>query len=142
MNGLRAMGEHQDLARRGKSTGPFIVKGRESMFEIQTDNKNVFTVVRLSGELTELDVDRLTETLADVAYGELARVAVDLSGLKTIDSSGLSALITVVTRARLTQGRVVLVAPSPFVSGVLGVTRLDKWFDMCDTMADAEQKLA
>ena len=112
------------------------------MLEIQTENKDAFTIIRLTGELTGLDVERLTETLADVAYGETARVAVDMSELKTIDSTGLSALITVVTRARLTQGRVVLVAPSPFVSGVLNVTRLDGWFDMCDTLADAEKKLS
>ena len=112
------------------------------MLDIRTESGASFTVVRLGGELTEQDVERLTDELAEVAYGDKARVAIELSGLKTIDSSGLSALITVVTRSRLTQGRVVLVAPSPFVSGVLSVTRLDTWFDLCETLVEAERMLS
>ncbi len=112
------------------------------MLDIRTESGASFTVVRLAGELTELDVEQLTEVFGDVAYGDNARVAVELSGLKTIDSSGLSALITVVTRSRLTQGRLVLVAPSPFVAGVLGVTRLDTWFDLCDSLVEAERMLS
>ncbi|MDO8631546.1 MAG: STAS domain-containing protein [Phycisphaerales bacterium] len=112
------------------------------MLDIRTESGASFTVVRLAGELTELDAERLTDVLADIAYGDNARVAVELSGLKTIDSSGLSALITIVTRSRLTQGRVVLVTPSPFVSGILSVTRLDTWFDLCDTLVEAERMLS
>jgi anti-sigma B factor antagonist len=112
------------------------------MLDIRTESGESLTVVRLAGELTELDVERLTDVFSDVAYGDNARVAVELSGLKTIDSNGLSALITVVTRSRLTQGRVVLVAPSPFVSGILSVTRLDTWFDLCDNLAEAERMLS
>lgn len=112
------------------------------MLDIRTESGASLTVVRLTGELTELDVERLTDVFSDVAYGDNARVAVELSGLKTIDSSGLSALITIVTRSRLTQGRVVLVAPSPFVAGVLSVTRLDTWFDLCDNLVEAERMLS
>jgi len=111
------------------------------MLDIRIEQGGSFTVVYLAGELTELDVERLVDVLSDVAYGDKARLAVELSELKTIDSNGLSALITVVTRSRLTQGRVVLVAPSPFVSGILSVTRLDGWFDLCDNLDEAGRML-
>ena len=69
-------------------------------------------------------------------------MAIDLAGLSSINSTGLAELIAIVTRSRLTHGRVALVSPSPFVAGVLSVTRLDKWFDICTDLADAEKLLA
>jgi len=94
-------------------------------------------LARLAGSLGAADAPELTETLAEHALGEGARLAIDLSALTALDSSGLSALIHIVTRARMTGGRVVLIAPSTFVSGVLTVTRLDTWFDLCDTLDEA-----
>jgi anti-sigma B factor antagonist len=111
------------------------------MFEITMDRTRSFPVARLAGALGGLDTDQLNDALGEMPYGEQARLAFDLSGLKSIDSSGLAALIAIVTRSRMSQGRVVLVAPSPFVAGVLSVTRLDGWFDVCPNLAAAEQLL-
>ena len=110
------------------------------MLEIQVNDRGAFQVVRLGGELRAMDADRLDPTIGELALGEGARLAIDLSGLRLIDSSGLSALIHLVTRARLTRGRVVLVAPSPFVAGILDVTRLDRWFDVCATLSEADRQ--
>lgn len=107
------------------------------MFDIALENRGAFKVVRLSGELTSADAPRLDRTVGEWAVGEGARLAVDLSGLKMMDSAGLSELIHLVTRSRLTDGRVVLVAPSPFVAGILSVTRLDGWFEIIPTLSDA-----
>jgi hypothetical protein len=46
-----------------------------------------------------------------------------------------------VNRARMSAGAVVLVAPSPFVSGVFQVTRLNEWFDVCADLTEAGKKL-
>ena len=67
-------------------------------------------------------------------------LAVELSGLESIDSSNLSVLINLATRARLAGASVVLVAPSPFVRGILEVTRLITWFDVCDSVEDVAVK--
>lgn len=111
------------------------------MLDIQMDRTRSFPVARLSGALSGLDADQLSDALGELPYGEEARLAIDLSGLRSIDSNGLAVLIAVVTRSRLTRGRVVLVAPSPFVAGVLSVTRLDGWFDVCTDLAGAEKLL-
>ncbi len=109
--------------------------------DIQIDNSRPFTVANVSGVLDVLGIEKFTETLQEHACGEEARLAIDLSQLKMIDSSGLSAMISLATRARLTSGQVVLVAPSPFVSGILEVTHLDHWFDVCDNLDDAARRL-
>lgn len=111
------------------------------MLQITMDRTRSFPVARLVGSLGGLDSDQLTDALGETPYGEQARLAFDLSGLKSIDSSGLAAMIAIVTRSRLSHGRVVLVSPSPFVAGVLSVTRLDGWFDVCPDLASAEQFL-
>lgn len=111
------------------------------MLDIQMDRTRSFPVAKLSGALSGLDADQLSEALGELPYGEEARIAIDLSGLRSIDSNGLAVLIAVVTRSRLTHGRVVLVAPSPFVAGVLSVTRLDRWFDVSADLVGAEKLL-
>ncbi len=96
-----------------------------------------FTVARLTGELGTTDVARFIDTLYEYAAGDGAMLAVDLSGLDAIDSRGLSALIQLVTRSRMSQARVILVGPNPMVGGVLNVTRLDTWFEVCATLDEA-----
>ena len=101
---------------------------------IEIDDNGPFTIARVIGELDAAEGERFTETLHEHASGEGAKLAVDLSGLQSIDSQGLSAMINLVTRSRLGQGRVVLVAPNAMVRGVLRVTRLDTWFEICETL--------
>ena len=112
------------------------------MLEIQVDRTRSFPLVRLNGALSGMDSEKLGEVLGELPYGDQARLAIDLSDLLSINSTGLAELIAIVTRSRLTHGRVALVSPTPFVAGVLSVTRLDKWFDICADMADAEKLLA
>ena len=111
------------------------------MLDIGITQRGTYHLVRLSGELTADDVSRLSHNIGERIVGPGARLALDLSQLRLIDSAGLSDLIHLVTRARLTEGRVVLVAPSPFVSGILAVTRLDQWFEIVPTQGDAEREL-
>jgi anti-sigma B factor antagonist len=109
--------------------------------DIQIDNSGSFAVAKLAGELIGSEVERFTEELQELVSGEGSALAVDLSALELIDSSGLAAMMNLVTRARLSDGNVVLVSPSAFVAGIFNVTRLDTWFDICDTLEDARQRL-
>lgn len=112
------------------------------MLDISIQKNGAIHAVRLSGELTALDAPRIGSTVGELTVGAAARLAVDLSELRMMDSAGLSELIQLVTRARLTGGRVVLVAPSAFVKGILSVTRLDGWFEIAPSLADAETELS
>jgi len=104
------------------------------MVDIQTEKLGSVTVAHVSGKLSggaeEAFADQLTEFVSD---GH-ARLVLDLAGLESIDSSGLSSMITIVTRARMSGGDVALAAPNAFVSGVLAVTRLDKFFTVHESI--------
>lgn len=111
------------------------------MAEVRVEQVGSLTIAYASGELTATDAGDFAEALRDYASGAGARLAIDLSGMKMVDSSGLAALINLVNRARLSGGRVVLVAPSSFVAGIFNITRLDTWFDICKSIDDAKSKL-
>lgn len=110
--------------------------------KLQVDRSGSFTAVHINGELGSGTSDDFLEQVHESVSGSDAKVAVDLSGVESIDSTGLSALIQVVTRARLSKGQVVLVAPTPLVRGVFEVARLDTWFDICDSIEQAGQHFA
>ncbi len=112
------------------------------MLNLQIDTNDRFIVAKVQGELGASESEEFTEALHEHAAGQGAKLAIDLTEAESIDSTGLSALISLVTRARLSEGHVVLVAPSPLVSGVLNVTRLDQWFDICDSLEAADQRFA
>ena len=111
------------------------------MLEIKVEQNGPATIVRLLGDLMGNDVDRLGEKLAELTSAPQARLAIDLEETSSIDSTGLGRLVECVTRSRMRGGRVILVAPTPLVSGVLEVTHLDHWFEICDTVDEARRRL-
>ncbi len=110
--------------------------------DLQIDTSGAVTLAKLSGELTGSDVERFTEETHDFATGDGAALAVDLSAVDLIDSRGLAALITLSTRSRLSDGKVVLVRPSAFVEGIFNATGLNAWFDICGSLDEAVQRLS
>jgi anti-anti-sigma factor len=112
------------------------------MLEIKTKQQGPVTIVTLVGDLVGEDVGGVSATLADAVSHLRARVAIDLENTKSISSSGLGCFMECVTRARIRDGQVILVAPNPLISGVLSVTHLDHWFEICDTLDDALRRLS
>ncbi len=108
---------------------------------VQVEPQKNFTLARLSGEFNLGDENNIADTLQPIVAEPESKLAIDLSGLNQINSSGLSELINVVTRARMTRSRVVLVSPTAFVMGVFEVTRLHRWFDIVDDLASAATRL-
>ncbi len=95
------------------------------------------SVIGLFGELGSHAEDSIREQLHPIVGDKSAKVVIDLSNVRTIDSSGLGHLISLVTHARMTETRVVLCGASSFVRGVLDVTQLDRWFEMANDVDEA-----
>ena len=109
--------------------------------DIHIDRSGPFAVAKVSGAITAAEAEDFAEPLEELASGSGAALAIDLSGVTTLDSSALGAMIRIVTRSRLTEGQVVFVAPSAFLAGILEVTRLDQWLEICEDMKEAERRL-
>lgn len=111
------------------------------MLAIRIEDAEGFKIAHLDGEFTSSSSESAAGDLHEHVSESGARLAVDLSRVTMLDSTGLSVLMNVVSRARLVAGHVVLVAPTPFVGSVFAVTKLDSWFEICDSLEEARTRL-
>lgn len=70
------------------------------------------------------------------------RLALEMSGIRHIDSSGLSVLVTAMKTARTSGGDVVLVKPTPSVRSLLELTRLHRILEVFEDEDAAVAKLS
>jgi anti-sigma B factor antagonist len=87
-------------------------------------------VLTVRGELDISTAARLQQELVELLDTGTARVAVDLAGVVFMDSSALSALVAAHERAALQSQHLALASPSPACVKVLGITGLDRIFDL------------
>jgi anti-sigma B factor antagonist len=98
-------------------------------------------VVRLPGDLAGDDGGEFVDAVTNLLTGPGVRIVIDLAAVQFINSTGLSELVRVNSQANIQEARVVLANPSPFVAGVLQTTRLDRFFEVCETTAQALKQL-
>ncbi len=101
------------------------------------------TVLTVEGELTvptaPAFLRRVRLMLAPIG---VPRVAIDLSGVRRVDSSGFAALVTLLRQAERRGGDVCLVGLASQVRLVLEIMQLHLLFDVCDDVASAVEALA
>ena len=105
--------------------------------EFQISDGDGAAVVRVTGEIDILTAPQLRETLLGHLSPTAPNLAVDLSGVTFIDSTGLSVLVNALRRARSFGGDVRLVLPSEQVAKVLELTRLNELF-VIDAAVDGD----
>ena len=110
--------------------------------DIEITHGDAVTVAKVSGEFDLGDEEQLAGALRPLVDEPNSRVVVELSELKQINSQGLGQLIDLAMRGRMNRSRVVLVSPTPFVRGVLEVTRLDQWFEIADSVESAVKAMS
>ena len=96
-------------------------------------------VVHLDGKLNMVNAPQLRELINARVEGGDSRIAIDLSKVEFIDSSGLGALINGLKVTRLAGGDLRIAAPTEQVKLVLGLTNMErvlKIFDNAETAFD------
>lgn len=101
-----------------------------------TEEKQGVRVVRVRGEVDLSWSQRLRKAILD-ALASARPVAVDLSAVTYIDSSGIAALVEGFQNARGKGQRFSLVAVSKPVHAVLELARLDRVFPIFPSLEDA-----
>jgi anti-sigma B factor antagonist len=116
--------------RFGPARGPTLYPSPVDV-DIKRDGET--SVIAVSGEL-----DLWTAAdLSDAAVSALSeegchRLALDLSGLRFIDSSGINTLIEIREATRKAHAALQISRPSPRVTEVLRLTAVDQLFDITD----------
>lgn len=110
--------------------------------QIQMTVSDGVIVAALDGVLDEAARQPFETQLHPLVVERGARLALDLSAVPRATSTGLGQLVSLVARANTKGASVMLAAPSPFVRSVLAVSRLDQFFAIADTVAEAKRRLA
>lgn len=94
------------------------------------------TVVVLNGDVDLHHSPSLHAALVEVASNRPKRLMLDLRGVPYMDSSGVGTLVEVFRRVTAYKGKMVLFGLSPRVRSVFEITKLDRFFTICE---DEEQ---
>ncbi|HIA06476.1 MAG TPA: anti-sigma factor antagonist [Flavobacteriales bacterium] len=111
-------------------------------FEYHIESKEAYTLINLSGILIAPNqsgelIEEFEETIAE---GTL-NVIVDLSGIETMNSTGLSVLISILTKARNAGGEAVLANLPEKVNELMVITKLYTVFTVAESIEAAEELL-
>lgn len=105
--------------------------------ELEVREQGGVKIMRLVGDLVGDHSGDFVQAITDELTGPGKRLALDLSAITFMNSTGLSELVRVNAQANLQECRLVLAAPTAFVMGVLQMTRLDRFFEVFPSVADA-----
>lgn len=83
-------------------------------------------IIRPTGRLNMVTAPRMRESIAEAVAAGRPRIAVDLSGVEFLDSSGLGALIGGLKTARQAGGDLRIAAPTEQVALVLKLTNMGR----------------
>ena len=97
------------------------------------------SVVEVHGEVDMHSSPELHVLLRQVCEDHPAKLVVDLGQVEYMDSSGIGTLVEIFRRVKGFRGDMVLVSLQPRVRGVFEITKLDKFFTIRDSVAEALQ---
>jgi anti-sigma B factor antagonist len=110
-----------------------------TLLQIEAHEHDGLAHVVLTGELDLSTIDRVEQELSRVEGRGPAVVALDLSRLTFLDSSGLRVIVSADQRARRENRRFAVVRGPDTVQRVFSITRLDEQLELVDEVADLTQ---
>ena len=105
--------------------------------EVQERGDSV--VLKVAGMAAVEVAGQLSRALQEAAARRPKLLAVDLSGLSFISSTGLGSLVAAHVAGKKHGTRLCLIRPRPMIREVLEITRLSELFPICDSIEEAEQ---
>jgi anti-anti-sigma factor len=105
--------------------------------ELKVSHEQGYVLAATSGAIDDAARDLFREGLHPLVGQSGTQVVLDLSQSNFITSIGIGQLVSLVTHANTSGSRVVLAACSPFISVVFSRCKLNKFFDMADSIPDA-----
>jgi anti-sigma B factor antagonist len=102
--------------------------------DIQKSEGNGVTVIRVQGEVDLNTSPQVRKAITGSIPGKDGALAIDLSGVPYMDSSGVATLIEGLREAGKTGANFMLVAPTSAVMKVLQLARIDSLFDIRESV--------
>lgn len=100
-------------------------------------------VIKPSGDINTNNAHRLQQQLAETVTAiDHAHVLVDMTGVESLDSAGLMALVSTLTLAQQLGKQLTLFGISPSVRIVFELTQLDRVFEIVEEQVVLEYSAA
>lgn len=109
--------------------------------KLSYEDHGSITVITVSGELTVDQVDTFRRSCQERFAAGIRDVVLDLEHLAFVDSAGLEVLLWVVDEASERTGQVRLVKPDSTVGKILEISRLDRRFNIHESIESAAKSL-
>ena len=109
--------------------------------ELKLSHEEGYVLASTAGSIDDSAREPLREYLHPLIAQAGTKVVLDLSESNFITSQGIGHLVALVANANLHDSRVVLAAASSFVAIVLTRCKLDKFFEIAETAADAIRRV-
>ncbi len=109
--------------------------------KLSYEDHATITVIKLSGELTADQIDAFRRSCQDRFEADIRHVVLDLEHMTFIDSAGLEALLWIIDETSSRGGQLRVVNPDVTVSKILEISRLDRRFNVHDTIESAAKSL-
>jgi anti-anti-sigma factor len=119
----------------------YVDKGDDGIAEIRSENYGEVCLVQVTGAVDLATAPSLKRSLHEAADAGCRHAIVDLTGVCYMDSCGYGALLSAVRRLRPVEGILYLVGCEPAILRMLQVTRLERLFCLCSTLAEARSAI-
>ncbi len=104
-------------------------------FNIEREDKNGVTVLRLKGKLIDHEsAEAVKHTTDELIAEDKTSVVVDLDGLTYLNSNGLNALVSLLTKCRNRGGEMVVCCINEKVRRLFVITKLINVFTVRETL--------
>jgi len=110
------------------------------MLEYTKDNRGDVVLLSLKGNLDALTANELRPTIDELVANHEIKVIFDLHDLTLIDSSGVGAIVSLFKRVRMLGGDVKIARLANQPKEIFRLLRLDRAFDLFDTIEEAQGK--
>ena len=107
--------------------------------QIEMSEQGSTVLIKVSGMAAVEVVGQFSRALQEAAARKPRLLAVDLSGLSFISSTGLGGIVAAHVTCRKNDTLLCLINPKPFIREILDLTKLSSLFEICDTLPEAEQ---
>ena len=98
---------------------------------IEVENRGGVSVMHCGGSLDADSIAAFKKVAYDLVDKGSTRLVVDCANLTFVDSMGLGVLISLLRRARQSQGDVKVAALTDDVKTIFEITRLHRLFEVC-----------
>ena len=113
------------------------LKESKLKLSVETRNRGDVMIVYCQGRIVYRDEAVALSQLVGDLLDQGSKVIVDLNGVASIDSAGIGELVSLYVRAQAQQVDLKYSSPSPFVSQLLDLTRVNSVLEVHASIGDA-----